>query len=201
MTDNEGTSEGAVATAEPTKLDAKALKALDRDAKKAAKRNKDVDDYGIDFGTPFGKLEFELQPAESKKRKDDEKRAQAERDAAKAALKAEKDAAKLAKKHGGEAPVVIRRGGSKLVPILLIFAIIAGSIALAIWLFARPGEEEADVVPPEFRNDEAAAAVVQPQGFIAQAQQRVRDAVRAGRKASREAQKEQEQRFQGMTKG
>jgi hypothetical protein len=201
MADNEvARDDGAVAVAERPKLDAKAIKALEKDAKKAAKRRKDSDEYEIEFATPFGKIEFELEPTSSKKRKDDEKRAKAERDEAKVALKAEKAAAKLAKKHGGEAvPVVIQRGGSKLLPILLIFAILAAVVVLAIWLFARPGEEEADVVPPEFLNEEA-AAVAPPQGFVAQARQRIHDAVHAGRKASREAQEEQEQRFQGMTK-
>ena len=53
-------------------------------------------------------------------------------------------------------------------------------------------------MPDEFRNPELEpAAAVPPQGIAA----RLRHAVRAGRQASREAQSEQERRFQDLTRG
>ena len=67
-----------------------------------------------------------------------------------------------------------------------------------IWLFARPGEDEQDAVPPEFRNEDAPAEPA-PLGFAAKARQRISHAVRAGRQASREAQAEQERKFQDLT--
>ncbi len=53
-------------------------------------------------------------------------------------------------------------------------------------------------MPREFRNDDGPAEP-EPQGFAAKAQQRIRNAVRAGRQASREAQAEQERKFQDLT--
>ena len=163
------------------------------------KKSDDEDDFGydVDFETPFGKIEFAMEPASVKARKDQERREKAERDAAKAAAKTAKRAEKQLRK-GKPEQLVVREGGSKLVPILVIFLLVACAVALAIWLFARPGEEEHDTVPPEFRNDGAPAEPAR-QGLAAKAQQRVRQAVRLGRQASREAQAEQERKFQDLT--
>jgi len=204
MADEEVTrNDGGTAVAERPQPDAqsikereKTIKAQEKEAKRARKKHKDEDEYEVEFETPFGKLEFEFEPESTKKRKDEDKRKQAERDNAKAAIKAEK-AAKQANKHKDEA--VAKRGGSKLLPVLLIFGIVAAAVIIAIWLFARPGEEDLDAVPSEFRNDEVPVAEA-PQGFAAQARQRISDAIHAGRKASREAQREQQERFEGMTK-
>ncbi len=162
---------------------------------KKRKKSKAEEDFGydVDFETPFGKIEFAMEPASVKEQKDQERRENAEREAAKAAKQAEKRL-----RQGKPEQVVVRGGGSKLVPGLLIFLLVAGAVALAIWLFARPGEEEPDVVPAEFRNDDAPAEP-EPQGFAARAQQRIRQAVRLGRQASREAQAEQERKFQDLT--
>jgi len=162
---------------------------------KKRKKSKAEEDFGydVDFETPFGKIEFAMEPASVKEQKDQERRENAEREAAKAAKQAEKRL-----RQGKPEQVVVRGGGSKLVPVLLIFLLVAGAVALAIWLFARPGEEEPDVVPAEFRNDDAPAEP-EPQGFAARAQQRIRQAVRLGRQASREAQAEQERKFQDLT--
>jgi len=143
---------------------------------KRRKKSKAEEDFGydVDFETPFGKIEFAMEPASVKEQKDQERRENAEREAAKAAAKAAKQAEKRLK-QGAPERVVVRGGGGKLVPILLIFLLVAGAVALAIWLFARPGEEEPDVVPAEFRNDDL------------------------GRQASREAQAEQERKFQDLT--
>jgi hypothetical protein len=174
--------------------------------KKSKKKSKDDEDldYEVNFETPFGKIEFELEPSASKERKDREKREKrekSERDAAKAAAKLAKKAQKQLADAKPEQQIIIQKGGSKLVPILVIFLLVAGAVALAIWLFARPGEQDQDVVPPEFRNtdDEAPAESEPPQGFAAKAQHRLRTAIHAGRQASREAQSEQERKFQDLT--
>jgi hypothetical protein len=167
---------------------------------KKRKKSKGEDEFGydVDFETPFGKIEFALEPSSVKERKDRERREKAERDSAKAAAKVAKKAEKQLKRGNAEQQVAVSAGGGKLVPILLIFLLVAGAVALAIWLFARPGEDEQDAVPPEFRNDDAPAEP-EPQGLAAKAQQRIRSAVRAGRQASREAQSEQERKFQDLT--
>ena len=164
------------------------------------KKSNDDDDFGydVDFETPFGKIEFALEPSSVKERKDLERREKAEKDRAKADAKAAKKTEALLKKSNGQQQIIMREGGSKLVPILLIFLLVAGAVALAIWLFARPGEPEQDAIPVEFLNDEAQPAPA-PQGFAAVAQSRIRSAVRAGRQASREAQAEQDRKFQDLT--
>jgi hypothetical protein len=181
-------------------------------AKKKDKKQKDIDEYEVEFETPFGKLEFEFEPRSTKERKDREKREKKEADAAKAAAKAskraeqhaEKQAAKRQKK--GLAAIAApepKRGGGNLLPILIIFALIATAIAVAIWLFARPGDDDLDQVPQEFLNDAPVEAEARqaaaPQGFVAKAQARVRDAVRAGKQASRETQTEQQKKFEDLT--
>ena len=84
-----------------------------------------------------------------------------------------------------------------LLIILLVFAMIGAIIAIAYWLFARPGEDEGDVVPPEFAQEPQPAA----QGLLGRARGRIHEAVRAGRQASREAQREQREKFEQMSGG
>lgn len=198
MAKDEATTTGAAGVAERSAGDAPAGIEPSQSRKKR-KKSKAEEEFGydVDFETPFGKIEFAMEPASVKEQKDQERREKAEREAAKAAAKAAKQAEKRLK-QGTPEQVVVRGGGSKLVPILLIFLLVAGAVALAIWLFARPGEEEPDVVPAEFRNDDAPVEP-EPQGFAAKAQQRIRQAVRLGRQASREAQAEQERKFQDLT--
>jgi hypothetical protein len=168
------------------------------------KKDRDPDEYEVEFETPFGKLEFEFEPKSTKERKDREKREKQAADAAKAAEKQrkkdEKQAAKLEKKGllgAAEAPAPKR--GSNLLPILIIFAIIAAAVIVAVWLFARPGDADPDRVPEEFLNDAPVEPEPAPQGFVAKAQARVRDAVRAGKQASRDTQREQQKKFEDLT--
>ncbi len=198
MAQDEASTSGTSAVADRPQDSAAVAIDEAKPGKKNTKSNADDDfGYDIDFETPFGKLEFAVEPASVKARKDQERRDKAESDAAKSAAKVAKQAEKQLKR-GKLEPVAVQSGGSKLVPILLILLLVAGVIALAIWLFARPGEAEPDAVPAQFRND-AAPADPEPQGFVANARQRIRHAVRAGRQASREAQAEQEQKFQDLT--
>lgn len=178
---------GSIAVAEPPPMP------------KKDKRNKKDDDeleYEWELETPFGKIEFELEPAERKEQKERARREKAERDAAKQAAKLAKKAENAAKKQGATAGelVVVKR--SNLVPALVIFALVIGAIALAYWLFSRPGDEEEDVVPEEFRAADAPVAAAGPQGLAA----RVKKAIREGRRASRDAQREQQQKFEEATK-
>jgi hypothetical protein len=199
MAQDEAGTNDAIAVAERP-APAPATPASGASAQKKRKKSKDEEEFGydVDFETPFGKIEFALEPASVKERKDRERRERAERDAAKAAARAAKKAEKQVKRGDAEQQLAVSAGGSKLVPVILIFLLVAGVVALAIWLFARPGDEKPDAVPAEFRNDDAAAEP-EPQGFAAKAQQRIRNAVHAGRQASREAQAEQERRFQDLT--
>ncbi len=196
------TIDPAVAVAERPEPDAVPV-AIDPSAKpekkgKAAKED-DVE-YEVEFETPFGKIEFELEPLETKERRDRARREKADREAAKAAAKAAKKTEQRLRSGKPEQLVASTGGGSKLVPILLIFLLVAGAVALAIWLFARPGAEDEDAIPLEFRNtEEDAAAEPEPLGFAAKAQHRVRNAIHAGRQASRDAQSEQERRFEDLT--
>jgi hypothetical protein len=158
---------------------------------KQKKQNDDLD-YEVEFATPFGKLEFEFEPVRKKEKKDRERKEKAEREAAKKALKAaERAAARSAESN--------ERGGrgifGTLMIIVLVLALIGAVIALAYWLFARPGEEEDDdAVPPEFAQEPQPAA-----GLVARIRGRARDALRAGRQASREAQREQREKFEQMS--
>ncbi len=160
------------------------------DKKRKGKRKKDEGDdleYEVEFATPFGKLEFEFEPLAKKERKDRERKAKAERDAAKKALKvAEKTAP-----HGGGSFI------SKLVIVLLVLGLIGAAIAAAYWLFARPGESDEDAIPPEFANEPQPEPAAQ--GLLAKTRTRVSAAISAGRQASREAQREQREKFDQMT--
>lgn len=151
----------------------------------SAKNGSDGDlEYEVEFATPFGKLEFEFEPIARKKKKDEERRAQAEQRAARKAAEAAKKIQARAAKRG--------RGllGNLLI-ILLVMAVIGALVAVAYWLFARPGDED-EAIPAEFSKGEPEPA---PQGFAAKARKRIGEAVRAGRRASRQAQREQERKY------
>ena len=63
--------------------------AVEQSTKKRKKSNDDDDfGYDVDFETPFGKIEFALEPSSVKERKDQERREKAEKDQANAAAKA-----------------------------------------------------------------------------------------------------------------
>lgn len=179
---------GNGATAVLERASDEAAQAAAKPEKKRKKRRKDEQEYEVELATPFGKLELEFEPTSRKKEKDEEKRR-------KAAAKAAKEAAKLAKKGGETAPA---KGGSRVLPILIIFGIVAAAVIVAYWLFARPGDET-ETVPEEYRNPEATPATEEAQGFLAKARSRIREAVRAGKRASREAQREQQERFEELT--
>ena len=160
----------------------------DDDAAKA-KEGEDLD-YEIELNTPFGIVELEFEPRAKRDRKERARKERAERKAAeRAALKAKQRAEKEARKG---------RGGSVLL-ILLVIALIAGAVALAIWLFARPGEEDEEAVPDYLASPLKGSPAEQPKNAFERARARIRDAIHQGRKASRDAQREQEQRFREMT--
>jgi hypothetical protein len=160
------------------------------DEKKKSKKDDDDLDYEVEFATPFGKLEFEFEPLAKKDKKDRERKAKAERDAAKKALQAAERAAAKGERNGGRGVL------GTLMIVFLVLAIIGAMIAIAYWLFARPGEEEDDLVRPEFAQEPQPA-----QGLVGRARGRLRDAIRAGRSASREAQREQREKFEQMSHG
>lgn len=155
-------------------------------------------DYEWQFATPFGKIEFDLDPKdlhEEKERRRQEKKARAE---ARKAERLAKLAAKEAEKRGIHVPVVIVKRNN-LLPALVIFTIVVTAVGIAIWLFARPEEDEdLDAVPPELRNANALAGEEeQPASGIFG---RIKRAVREGKKASRDAQNEQQQRYEELSK-
>ena len=159
----------------------------DDDATKS-KEGEDLD-YEIELNTPFGIVELEFEPRAKRDRKQRERKERAERKAAeRAALKAKQRAEKEARAG---------RGGSILL-MLLIVMLIAGAVALAIWLFARPGEDE-EAVPDYLASPLEGTPVEPPKNAFERARARIRDAIHQGRKASRDAQREQEQRFREMT--
>jgi hypothetical protein len=185
MADEETTTNGsATGVADPPQVDEISLPPT-QDRGKKGKKDDDLE-YEVEFATPFGKLEFEFEPTSKKEKKDRERKAKAERDAAR------KKAVELAKRAERES--TSGGGGGRLLPTLLVIGIIVAAVIAAYWLFARP-EEDLDAVPPEFANEPQPA----PQGFVGRAQSRIRDAVRAGRSASREAQREQREKFERMT--
>jgi len=185
--ESERNGNGATAVLDRASEEATQAAKAAKKAEKKKRKKKDEQEYEVELATPFGKLEFEFEPTSRKKEKDEEKRR-------KAAAKAAKEAAKIAKK-GEAAPA---KGGSRVLPVLIIFGIVAAAVIVAYWLFARP-EDETETVPEEYRNPEAAPATQGPQGFVAKARSRIREAVRAGKQASREAQREQQERFEELT--
>ena len=185
MADQESTSGASAGVMERPVDDEAAAEVDEKRRKKQAKKDDDLE-YEVELATPFGKLEFEFEPLTRKMKKDRERKAKAEREAAK------KQAAELVKRAEREASRARGGGGASR---LMVVGVLAGAVILAYWLFARPEEE--DAVPPEF----ASATEPQPaaQGFIGRARARVREAIRAGRRASREAQREQREKFERMT--
>jgi hypothetical protein len=158
----------------------------ERKRKKNGKGDEDLE-YEVEFATPFGKLEFEFEPMSKKQKKDRDRKAKAERAVAKAAMALAKRAERVPRQGGGL---------SRLFVALLVIGLAGAAIAVAYWLFARPGDEE-DVIPPEFANEPEP----QPLSIVARVRGRVGRAVRAGRQASREAQREQREKFERMTGG
>jgi hypothetical protein len=153
-------------------------------------RDGDELEYEVGFDTPFGKLEFELEPRSLKRERDERRKERAAREAQRAALfaarKAEEQAIK-AEKRRARMPVFLA--------VMAALAIIGAFIVLAVWLFARPGDEADESVPPELRgNDDGDEAP----GIVNGIRRRVRDGIRGGKQASREAQEEQRRKFEEM---
>jgi hypothetical protein len=192
MADEESVESGAATAVadRPATEDVAPAPSKDDGKKKRKKKDEDDLEYEVEFATPFGKLEFEFEPLDKKAKKDADRKAKAERAAAKKAMALAK-AAERAPKAGGSTG----GGPSRLLVTLLVIGVIGGAIIIAYWLFARPGEEENEVIPPEFANAPEPVA----QGFAARARSRLSEAIRAGRKASRDAQREQREKFERMT--
>jgi Fe2+ transport system protein FeoA len=163
----------------------------------------DIDDmegqeYEFEFETPFGKIEFEVQPKPLFDRKEKQRKEKEEREAAKKARAEKRRLQAMGIPEGAEVVIVKR---SNWLPILTIFVLIVVAIAVAYWLFGRPEEHE-DEVPAEFLAGDPNAAIAaatndaQPKGIVA----RLKHALREGRHASKEAQDEQMQRFRESTK-
>lgn len=200
MAEEASTQEGGIAVMERLEV---APPARSEKKRKADKKQKDEPiEHEIEFSTPFGKLEFEFEPTDAKQKREERKREKQQADRERALAKAERKEAKRREK--GDAAIVgavAARKGSALVPVLIVFGLLVAVVAVAFWLFGRPADEIDDAVPDQFRNPELEPAAEGPQGFAAKAQQRIRHAVRAGKKASRDAQVEQEKRFQDLTSG
>ena len=157
----------------------------------------DIDDmegqeYEWEFETPFGKVEFEVQPKPLFDRKERQRKEKEEREAAKKARAEKRRLERMGIPEGAEVVIVKR---SNWLPILAVFVLVVVAIAVAYWLFARP-EEHDDEVPEELRIPDGVAAVTPQQGIVG----RIKNAVREGRKASKQAQDEQMQRFRESTK-
>ena len=197
--------DGGVATVERTHAPVAIEEAAPQAVTSDKKNKKDDDDleYEWEFETPFGKIEFELDPKARHEEKERLRREKSEREeakkAAKAAKKSERQAIKMGLREVDVAAaaagqlVIVKR--SNWLPVLLVFALVAAAVIVAVWLFARPGDDDTDVVPEEFRADGAPAAAPPPQGIAG----RLKQAIRAGKKASREAQAEQQRRFEEST--
>ncbi len=160
----------------------------------------DAAEHEVELMTPFGKLELEFEPTAKKEERDRKKRDKAEREAAKAA-KHEAEAAKKRGKVAATTTVIEKRGGGHgtLLTVLVILGVLAAAVGVAVWLFARK-PEELESVPPEYRAP-GGEPEPEPQGFVAKARQRLTHAVHAGQQASREAQVEQQQRYEDLTRG
>ncbi|HEY8172381.1 MAG TPA: hypothetical protein VIH21_04785 [Dehalococcoidia bacterium] len=194
----------SVAVLERLEHDAARLRDDARDAAKIEKKREkaekkkqgDITEREIEFDTPFGKIELEFEPRAVRDEKARERQARSRQETAKrtadAAQKAAAKAKRNAEKRGGGG-----RGGT-LMLVLLIVGGIAALVVVAYWLFARPGPVEDDAWPPALRAidpDEMAP----PPTFTQRMRARLRDAVRAGRSASREAQEEQQVRYEKLT--
>jgi len=160
--------------------------------KAAANREEEGEDElerEIEFETPFGKFEIEFAPTSKRKKKEEKRKAEAARKAAEEAKKAQ---AKLLEKQRKQA----QKGGSgmgRLLVILLVVGLVVAAIGVAYWLFARK-PEELDEIPDDLRSE----PVAEPQGALDKLCARVRKAIRAGQKASSEAQREQQRRYEEM---
>jgi hypothetical protein len=146
-------------------------------------------EYEWEFETPFGKVEFEVEPKASWERKEQQRREKAAREAARKE-RAEKRRLQRMGIPAGSEVVIVKR--SNWLPVLTVFVIVLIAVGVAYWLFARPGEQD-DEVPSEFRSDEATSPA--QSGIVG----RFKRALREGRRASREAQDEQMQRFKEST--
>jgi hypothetical protein len=204
MAEDEATSSVAVAerpeiASPPAAVEAKAGK------NKKSKNNKDrsTDDdleREIEFSTPFGKIELEFEPTSSKQKRDERRRENERADAEKSAAKAAKKAARQLERHGEAAVEATRKGGGMLLPVLIVLGLIVAAVIVAFWLFARPGAETEEV-PEQYRNPDLEPVAEAPQDFVTTARRRIGQAIRAGKQASREAQQEQEHRYQDLTHG
>ena len=203
MVDDQAPSNGAATAAaeRPPQVTVEAMEPASPPAvvaqdNKGKKKQKDEEpEYDLEFDTPFGNIEFGIEPASSKERRDRRKRENQEREAAKAAARAAKKAERQLAKHETSG-----RRGSSLLGVLIVFAIIAAAVGIAIWLFASPGPKEQDEIPEEYLQPDVEPAA-EPEGFAGMMRKRLRQALRAGRQASREAQQEQERRFKDLTHG
>ena len=170
----------AAASSIPDPQPAKDAKAPDDD---------DELEYEVELKTPFGIVELEFEPLAKRQRKEKERRERAERKAVeRAARKAIRDAARADRRRTLLRTFVIA---------LAVTVIIGTAVAIAYWLFARPDEVEGEQVPVDYALTPGAAT--EPQGVLQRLRARVREAIRQGRRASSEAQKEQVRRIRGMT--
>ena len=160
--------------------------------------NGEGQEYEWEFETPFGKIEFEVEPKALFERKEQQRKEKAEREAARKARAEERRLQRMGIPAGSEVVIVKR---SNWLPVLTVFVVVVIAISVAYWLFGRPEEYE-DEVPAEFlANDQndvmaAAATAKQPKGIAA----RLKQALREGRHASKAAQDEQMQRYRESTK-
>jgi len=204
MAEDEATSSVAVAerpeiAPPPAPVEAKAGK--NKKSNKDKEQSKDDDlEREIEFSTPFGKIGFEFEPTSSKQKREERQREKERAHAEKAAAKAAKKAARQLEERGAAAVEATRKGGGTLLPVLIVLGLIVAAVIVAFWLFARPGAETEEV-PEQYRNPELEPVVEAPQDFVTTARQRIGQALRAGKQASREAQKEQERCFQDLTRG
>jgi flagellar basal body-associated protein FliL len=204
MAEDEATSSVAVAERPEIALPPAPVEAKAGKNKKSRKNNdQSIDDdleREIEFSTPFGKIEFELEPTSGKQKREERRREKERADAEKAAAQAAKKAARQLEKHGEAAVEATRKGGGMLLPVLIVLGLIVAAVIVAFWLFARPGSETEEV-PEQYRNPELEPVEEAPQDFVTTARQRIGQAIRAGKQASREAQQEQERRYQDLTRG
>ena len=188
----------AAGTAVAEREDAEEQRAKAKESKKDKKRQKEDEEveHEVELITPFGKLELEFEPTPKKLNRDERRRQKREEEEAKARAKAEKKAAKRGIK---QADVIAgSRGGrgGKLVLILLLIGIAVAAVGIAIWLFGSKPESE--TVPAEYLAEPALERG--PEGFAGKLRYRIRRAIRSGKQASREAQLEQERRYEELTK-